>query len=291
MKRTTLEKNTKLSNDILYYIYTHIDTDINLDDLANDLGISRFYMHKVFKEIFGRNIYESIKSIRLQKAASLLLTNRYSTITEIAASCGYASQSSFIRVFKERFAMTPKQWRQGGYKTYSNQILAQSPLSHTSTAHFEDIQPQIVKMPEIKAYYIRHRGYNAQIKQTWQKLQTWCFGNDLQNYKEIALLHDNPTVTPLEECHYVACITDDAGKIKGETKLPKFRISGGVYAKFEISGKRGDFLKFIQWVYHEWLPASGYETTTKPPYAIHHKNHYLSSDERFEISFYLSIRY
>ncbi len=291
MKRTTIEKNTKLSNDILYYIYTHIDTDINLDDLANDLGISRFYMHKVFKEIFGRNIYESIKSIRLQKAASLLLTNRYSTITEIAASCGYASQSSFIRVFKERFAMTPKQWRQGGYKTYSNQILSQSPLSHTSTARFEDIQPQIVKMPEIKAYYIRHRGYNAQIKQTWQKLQTWCFGNDLQNYREIALLHDNPTVTPLEECHYVACITDDAGKIKGETKLPKFRISGGVYAKFEISGKRGDFLKFIQWVYHEWLPESGYETTTKPPYAIHHKNHYLSSDERFEISFYLSIRF
>ena len=30
-------------------------------------------MHRVFKEIFGRNIYESIKSIRLQKASNLFL--------------------------------------------------------------------------------------------------------------------------------------------------------------------------------------------------------------------------
>jgi AraC family transcriptional regulator len=37
-------------------------------------------MHKIFKEVFGHNIYESIKFIRLQKASNLLLTNTYSTI-------------------------------------------------------------------------------------------------------------------------------------------------------------------------------------------------------------------
>jgi AraC family transcriptional regulator len=73
--------------------------------------------------------------------------------------------------------------------------------------------------------------------------------------------------------------------------LPKFKISDGVYARFDVNGKRGDLLKFIHWVYHEWLPKSEYETTTKPSYAVYHKNNYLSDDNEFEISFYLSIKF
>jgi AraC family transcriptional regulator len=52
--------------------------------MKRDICSNPFYMHRIFKEIFGKNIYESIKSIRLQKASNLLLTNKYSTITEIA---------------------------------------------------------------------------------------------------------------------------------------------------------------------------------------------------------------
>ena len=92
MKRETLNKNTQISNDILFYIYKNIEIDINMDELAKSFNLSKFYMHRIFKEIFGRNIYESIKSIRLQKASSLLLTNKYSSITEIASLCGYSSQ-------------------------------------------------------------------------------------------------------------------------------------------------------------------------------------------------------
>lgn len=290
MKKETLQKKVKIANDIMFYIYTHIDINIDMDELAHDLNVSKFYMHKIFKEIFGKNIYESIKSIRLQKASNLLLTNKYSTISDIALSCGYSSQTSFIRVFKERFSMTPKEWRKGGYKEYSNKILEQSPMAKESTANFDDLEPTIVKMPEFKSYYIRHRGYNSEIKQTWQKLQTWIFTNNIKNYTQIALFHDNPTLTPLNECQYVACVVTDE-KVADNERLPKFKISDGVYAKFDVSGQKGDLLKFIHWVYHEWLPKSEYETTTKPPYAIYKKNKYLSDDNEFEMSFYLSIKY
>ncbi len=116
MKQETLDKNIKISNDLMFYFYKHIETDINIDELADHFKINKFYMHKIFKEVFGRNIYESIKSIRLQKASNLLLTNKYSTISKIANECGYSSQTSFIRAFKERFSMTPNKWRKGGYK-------------------------------------------------------------------------------------------------------------------------------------------------------------------------------
>jgi len=53
----------------------------------------------------------------------------------------------------------------------------------------------------------------------------------------------------------------------------------------------GDVLKFIHWAYHEWLPASGFESTVKPSYAIYHKNHFLSEDGEFDLSFYVPIRF
>jgi AraC family transcriptional regulator len=76
-----------------------------------------------------------------------------------------------------------------------------------------------------------------------------------------------------------------------KNRLPKFIISGGIYAKFDIAGVYGDVLKFIHWVYNEWLPSSGYETTTKPAYTIYKKNHFLSEDNTFDLSFYVPIQF
>ncbi|NLO16684.1 MAG: helix-turn-helix domain-containing protein [Arcobacter butzleri] len=290
MKRNTLDKRTKIANDIMFYIYTHIDIDIDLEELSYDLNISKFHMHRVFKEIFYRNIYETIKSIRLQKASNLLITNKYSTISDIAMSCGYGSQTSFIKVFKERFSMTPKEWRNGGYKIYSNKILKEAHAVNDKFIDFSSFEPKIVKMPQMKAYYIRNQGYDDNVKDIWQKLYTWTEGHNLKNYQQIALYHDNPTITPANSCQYVACIVTDE-PVGANNRLPRFTISGGVYARFDINGVYGDVLKFIHWVYHEWLPNSGYETTVKPSYSLYHKNHFLSEDKKFEMSFFVPIEY
>ena len=289
MKKETMQKRIKLANDVMYYIYTHIETHIDLEELCEDMHVSKFHLHRIFKEAFGKNIYESIKSIRLQKAANLLVTNIYSTISNVANECGYSSQSSFIKVFKERFDMTPKEWRNGGYKRYSGKILRQSKTAMASTADFSKLTPSIVKMPSIESYYIRNKGYNVNVKETWQKMQTWILSNNIEDYQQIALLHDNPTITPLAECQYIACVSTPHKLTNG--RLPKFKISDGVYAKFDLQGKHGDMLKFIHWVYHEWLVKSGYETTTKPSYVIYRKNNFLSEDEEFDISFYVSIKF
>jgi len=291
MKKETLEKRTKIANDIMYYIYTHIETNIDIEELSIDLDISKFHMHRVFKEIFGRNIYESIKSIRLQKASNLLLTNKYSTISTIVNQCGYSSQSSFIKIFKDRFGMSPKEWKNGGYKEYSNEIIKQSKFAMKSKASFDNITPTIVKMKAIESYYIRNRGYNKNIEETWQKLQTWVLTNNIKQYKRAALFHDNPTITPLDECQYIACIiVDDDKNIKSD-RIPKFKIAEGVYAKFDLKVKNEDLLPFIQWVYHEWLPRSDYETTTKPSFAIYESVDFIKLDNEYDFSFYVSINY
>jgi len=288
MKKDTLQKHTRIANDIMYYIYKYIDTDINLDELSSNLAISKFHMHRIFKQEFGQNIYATIQSIRLQKASSLLLTNTHSTITQIAQMCGYSSQGAFMRVFKQHFHMTPKKWRMGGYKEYANEIITQSPFASKAKAQFAHLTPKIVKMPPHRAYYIRHKGYGRSIRNTWQKLQTWLLSNDIQNYQQVGLHHDNPTLTPLSECRYNACIITQE-EIAGAT-LPMLKMPEGVYARFDFSGEYGDILAFMHWVYFEWLIQSGYETTTNPSYAIYEKNHFLEEDEKFVVSYYIPMR-
>ncbi len=289
MKKNTYEKRTKIANDVMNYVYKFIDTNINIDELSLELNVSKFHLHRIFKDEFGKNIYESIKSIRLQKASNLLITNKYSTITDISQMTGYSSQTSFLRAFKQRFEMTPKDWKNGGYKVYSNKIVEKITNQNENSVGF-DITPSIVKMPEIKGYYIRHQGYDRSIKKTWQKLQTWIYTNDIKEYKQIALHHDNPIITPLEECQYIAIVCLENDELDDVT-LPSLIIPKGIYAKFSLSGKYGDVIKLIQWVYHYWLIDSGYETTTNPSYTIYHKNHFLSDDEEFVLDYYLPIKY
>ncbi|WP_373036371.1 GyrI-like domain-containing protein [Sulfurimonas sp.] len=291
MNKYTLQKNVKIANSIMYYIYTHIDVNIDMDELSHNLGISKFYMHKLFKNTFGKNIYESIKSIRLQKAASLLLTNKYSTISEVANLCGYSSHSSFIKAFRNKFDVSPKEWRKGAYKKYSNSILKASNISTSSTLDFSKLSATIVDMPSMKSYYIRNSGYINNVKETWQKLYTLILNHKVKNYKMVALLHDNPTITDLNNCQYIACIITDEQEELFTKRLPKFKISDGVYAKFDLQGYGEDILRFIQWVYHDWLVDSEYETTTKPSFIVYHKNNYLNDENLFDISYYLSIKF
>ncbi|WP_072679423.1 GyrI-like domain-containing protein [Arcobacter sp. LA11] len=291
-KRSTYNKNVQIANNTMYYIYEHIDTDINIDDLALEFNLSKFHFHKIFKEIMGVNIYETIKSIRLQKASNLLLTNKYSTITEIANMCGYSSQTSFIRAFKERFHQTPKQWRKGGYKEYSKNILDNSKISYYEKSDFEKIEPKIVKTKAKAMYYIRNKGYiTNEVKRVWQKLQAWVYTNDIKEYEEVAIYHDNPAITSHADCFYVAGVIPKDDKDLSNTNLPHFYTPEALYATFEINGKIGDALRFIQWAYHDWLPKSGFETTTNPSYAVFRKNQFLEEDEKFEATYYLPIQY
>ncbi|MFV0563837.1 helix-turn-helix domain-containing protein [Malaciobacter mytili] len=107
MKKDTKQQRANIVNKTLFYIYKNIDTNISLEELAKLNSVSKYHFHRIFKEETKQNLFDFITSIRLQKAANLLITNQYSTISEIANMCGYSSHSSFIKAFKQKFSYTP----------------------------------------------------------------------------------------------------------------------------------------------------------------------------------------
>jgi AraC family transcriptional regulator len=182
-------------------------------------------------------------------------------------------------------------WRKGGYKEYSNKILSSSPTASLSQADFSQIVPKIVKTEVKKVYYIRHRGYNKGVLEIWQKIMSWVYTNEVEDFEQIGIYYDNPIITPLDDCFYVAGIMVNKEKEFPNSSLQSFELPQGLYAQFHVEGKYGDILKLIQWAYHHWLPNSGYETTPNPSYTIFEKNHYLEKDGVFRVKYYVPVRF
>ncbi len=278
MKKATVQKHKKIVNGIMHYIYKYIDTHITLDELSEMTRTSKYHMLRIFREEFGENIYETIKETRLKKASTLLLTNKNSTITDVAKMCGYTSHGAFIRVFKQRFGMTPTAWRTGGYQNF---------LHFSKAGAFTKSKPRIVKFGGKRVSYIRHKGYDDSLHDVWVKLESWLLVNGTSEYERIGFYHDIPLITPPQKCKHTAGVI-----VKSELPggpFPEFEMPEGVYAKFAFKGTHEAFLEFINRIHFIWLIESGYETTPEPSFAIFHNNPFAQKEGVFEADYYLSI--
>lgn len=88
----------------------NFEQPIQLCDMALNVNLSAGFFHKVFKEIKGITPTEYITKIRLEAAKDMLKRTNIS-LSEIAVSCGFSSQSYFNYVFKKYTNLTPKSFR------------------------------------------------------------------------------------------------------------------------------------------------------------------------------------
>lgn len=96
------------------YINEHFNEDISLEKLASEFYISKFYLTREYKKIYGKTIFQHIINSRINYGKKLL---RFSdkSIEEIAHLCGFNDQSYFARQFKKAENLTcfayRKMWR------------------------------------------------------------------------------------------------------------------------------------------------------------------------------------
>jgi AraC family transcriptional regulator len=95
----------------LEYIDAHIEQDIQLADLAELLGMSRYYFVRLFKQSMGVTPYQYVLQQRVERA-KVLLKHRERAISDIALECGFANQSHFTKNFRQLTGVTPKVYRQ-----------------------------------------------------------------------------------------------------------------------------------------------------------------------------------
>lgn len=101
--RVTLAKNYLDSN---YY-----NTDLNLDEVADAVGLSKYHLCREFNHLYGISPGKYLANLRLQKSCALLLQSQQHTIAEIASMVGFSNDNYFCKVFRKAFGTTPTQYR------------------------------------------------------------------------------------------------------------------------------------------------------------------------------------
>ncbi|HEY9661509.1 MAG TPA: helix-turn-helix domain-containing protein, partial [Allocoleopsis sp.] len=95
---------------ILNYIHEHLDRDVKLIDLANQLGMSQFHFSDLFKQSLGITPYQYLLQQRIERAKQLLKESDRS-IMDIALLCGFNSHSHLSKQFRQLTGTTPKAYR------------------------------------------------------------------------------------------------------------------------------------------------------------------------------------
>jgi len=95
---------------VLKYIDASISDRLSLSDLATVAGISRMYFAGQFRAATGVRPHDYVQRRRIEHAQRLLLTSDLS-LSEIAQSVGFQTQSHFTTTFKRFVGSTPYRWR------------------------------------------------------------------------------------------------------------------------------------------------------------------------------------
>ena len=98
-----------LTRRIVSYIQDNLCDEISLQDLANHLGYSYFYISKRIRLVFGIPFTELLAQYRVAKV-KMMLENETCTISQADLSCGFGSIRSFNRVFHQVTGLTPSQY-------------------------------------------------------------------------------------------------------------------------------------------------------------------------------------
>ncbi len=104
-----------VASRIMSWVEAHYASKFSLDQLACDLGLSRSYTSRVFRQQTGGSIHEYLLTRRIKRSCDLL-RNGEENIDAIALAVGFSEATYFITCFKKMMRQTPLQYRKASQR-------------------------------------------------------------------------------------------------------------------------------------------------------------------------------
>ena len=115
MQREAVPIGSMHINDIkaIYAVKSHLllhsDKPPDIASLAKKAGMSQPKLRKLFKQTFGKSVFEYYQFERMQKAARLIREKQL-TVSEVGYQLGFINLSHFSRVFEQHNGIKPKKY-------------------------------------------------------------------------------------------------------------------------------------------------------------------------------------
>nr|WP_311457246.1 AraC family transcriptional regulator [uncultured Capnocytophaga sp.] len=230
MKNITYNDYIQRINKVVAYINNHLDETLDLKTLANEVALSDFHFHRIFKALKGEAIGGYITRLRLEATARLL---RYTalTIEEIAFNIGYETPASLSKAFKKQYGISPTE-----YRTNKDTYIMKKEIINPDLALKA---PKIVTLEPKNLIYVALTGaygsldYGKAYEQLWavikaQKLFT-------KGIESICISYDDPKITEGSLQRSDVCLAIHKPATPQEEVSCK-TLAGGKYAVFFYQG-------------------------------------------------------
>jgi AraC family transcriptional regulator len=281
-------------NRVIDHIEANLGSTLALDDLAEVAAFSPYHFHRIFKAMVGENLAAFIRRRRVEKAASLLLSNPSRPITQVALECGFSSPAAFARVFRESFGMSASDWiRAGGAVDSKNREgernegqQVRKPRQATPPAirildpvtrnwlwrlsmNAGEARVEVRSVPEMHVAYLRHigpyAGDNALFGRLFGRLFSWAGPRGLigADTKVVSIYEDDPDITDEERLRVDVALSVPVGT-STDGEIGTRTIPAGTYAvgHFEILPR--EYSEAWQTMMGQWLPESGWQCGDGP---------------------------
>lgn len=242
---------------VVDFIHDNLDGDLSIERLSTVAHFSPYHLHRIFHAMTGNTVAETVRRLRLHRAASdLLLPQR--TIEDVATRAGYASVEAFTRAFRNAYGNPPGAYRTKRLAAFSIEFL------QSKGADMHDVT--VKSLPAIELATLPHLGEYLEIGRTFEKLviEAGAAGLMGPDTRSIGIYFDDPEATPVEELKSKAGLTIKHAKLTKMTNAEATTIPGGRHAILRHTGPYSDLLKSYRWLFGVWLPESGEEAANRP---------------------------
>jgi AraC family transcriptional regulator len=283
-------------NRVLAHISLHIGDDLDYETLCEISGFSRYHFHRLFKALTGETLGEFIRRLRLEKAAYQLIYNLHASITDIAFSLNFSSSQNFARSFRERFGMTPAEYRKkfaakemippGESSKRIDLVNNNALISGGGFAIPERMyigeSISIRKLSRIRAACIHRKGFYipGNIISAFNTLINWAAPRELVNEttRFFTVFWDNNAVTSWENCRFDACI-EVPYDFRISQPAHELVIDEGRYAVYSCDVGNYDFYTHWNGFLGGWFPESGFQPADGPSFEFY--DNFLEKSPRF----------
>ena len=107
-------RKTALTDQIIDYVSLHYADIQDLSFVGEVFHYSSVHVNSLFKTRLGVSLWRHILHVRLDRACDMLVNGIHAS--EVALSCGFKDYSTFYRMFKKCYGITPTECRRMGKK-------------------------------------------------------------------------------------------------------------------------------------------------------------------------------
>ena len=285
----TRKEYIKRINLVMDFVEKNLDSDLSLEQLSKRAFYSSFHFHRIFSAIVGETINAYINRKRIERIASILLVKPNNNISELAYKYGFNNDSSFSRVFKSYYGISPTEFKIKGHDLISK-IRIEPVTPEKYLCSIDNIknwlgmnaQIRVKELQRIKLVGIMQIGEMDKIQNSYETLFKWAEPKGLlntPNLKAVTIYHDSPRITEMAKVRQSACIT-----VKSETDVDgdirNIEIEKGYYAvgHFEISSE--DFEKAWENMI-VWVVECGYEFKDGDYFELYHNDYRTHPQKKF----------